>query len=68
MATDVTGTCVVCIYARADDMDPETMFCHRNAPRPDKAMNRGFWPKVNTWDWCGEFKNRKWVPAHDEKK
>ena len=68
MATDVTGTCKSCIYARSTEDDADTVFCHRYAPHPDSKPSWGLWPRVHANEWCGEFRNRKWVPVVDEKR
>jgi hypothetical protein len=65
MATDVTGTCADCLFARANESDADTVFCHRNAPRPDSKPGWGIWPKVHAHEWCGDFKNRKWKRPPD---
>jgi hypothetical protein len=65
VSPDVTGTCANCVYAHPNEQHNDTVFCRRYAPRPDHKPGWGLWPMVNEWDWCGEFKNRKWKRPPD---
>lgn len=69
MKSNKHDSCSNCRFARTpadeereidDGISMEQLFCCRYAPRPTSAAEDGGaddaqWPRVEDWDWCGEF-------------